>query len=126
MLNLVKITAIAIAIGSGSQFYPMSSLALIAGRSAPEIAGNTPTTGKVVKLTSGDLMCYVDLIDARGRKHNIGADFAICERTELVNRQVRLTYRRIRVNDCSSNEPCGKNRWKKAIVNMTAIDVRRR
>jgi hypothetical protein len=83
--------------------------------------GNMPLTGKVVNLTNGDLMCYVDLIDARGKKHNIGADFAICERTEFLNKRVRLTYKRIRVNDCSSNEPCGKTLLKNAIVKMTLI-----
>jgi hypothetical protein len=83
--------------------------------------GNLPLSGKVVKLTQGDLMCYVDLIDARGKKRNIGADFAICERTEFLNKRVRLTYKRIRVNDCGSNEPCGKTRIKNAIVKMTLI-----
>ena len=80
-----------------------------------------PLLGKVVKLTQGDLMCYVDLIDTRGKRHHIGADFAICERNEFLTKRVRLTYRRIRVNDCGSNEPCGKTRLKNAIVKMTLI-----
>ncbi len=88
--------------------------------------GNAPTSGKVLKLIRGDLMCYVDLIDARGKKHNIGADFAICERTEFLNKQVRLTYKRIRVNDCPSNESCGKTRLKNAIVKMMLVRPNRR
>jgi hypothetical protein len=79
---------------------------------------NTPTSGRVIKFTRGDLMCYVDLI-SRGKKHHIGADFAICERTQFLNRQVKLTYKLIPVNDCkSSNQPCGKTHVKKAIVKM--------
>lgn len=81
---------------------------------------NTPTSGKVVKLTRGDLMCYVDLI-ARGKKHHIGADFAICDRPQFVNKQVQLTYRTIPLNDCKSNQPCGKTRVKKAIVKMKLV-----
>lgn len=80
-----------------------------------------PLSGKVIKLTQGDLMCYVDLLDARGKQHNIGADFAICERTEFLNKKVRLTYKRIRINDCGSNEPCSKTRLKQAIVKMTRV-----
>ena len=87
---------------------------------------NMPTTGKVVKFTQGDLMCYVDLIDSSGKQHNIGADFAICDRTEFLNKQVRLTYKRIRVNDCQSNEPCGKTRLKNAIVKMRLVNSKSR
>jgi hypothetical protein len=85
---------------------------------------NMPLTGKVIKLTQGDLMCYVDLIDARGKQHNVGADFAICERTEFLNKRVRLTYKRIRINDCNSNEACGKTRLKQAIVTMTLLKAK--
>jgi hypothetical protein len=77
-----------------------------------------PTSGKVLKLTNGDLMCYVDLVDASGKKYNLGADFSICEQSELVNKQVRLTYKKIKVSDCQSAEPCGKNKLKNAIVKM--------
>jgi hypothetical protein len=87
---------------------------------------NMPTTGKVVKLTQGDLMCYVDLIDANGKQHNIGADFAICDRPEFLNKPVRLIYKRIRVNDCQSNQACGKTRLKNAIVKMTLVSPKSR
>jgi hypothetical protein len=105
-----------IALGTLCQTLPSLALATT--------SGNMPLTGKVIKLTAGDLMCYVDLIDTRGKKHNIGADFAICERTEFLNKRVRLTYKRIRVNDCNSNEACGKTRLKSAIVKMTLINTK--
>ena len=77
-----------------------------------------PTTGKVLKLTNGDLMCYLDLIDRRGKKYNLGAYFTICDQTKLLNQQVQLTYKRSKVNDCQSNEPCGKTRIENLVVKM--------
>ena len=64
-----------------------------------------PTSGKLLKLTNGDLMCYVDLMDARGKKYNLGADFSVCEQSKLLNKQVQLTYKKIKVSDCQSAEP---------------------
>ena len=98
----------------------LSALPSLAGKPV-QIPGNTPSRGKLVKLTPGDLMCYVDLIDSRGKKHHIGADFPICGRTRLLNRQVRLTYKPIQVNNCQSSEPCGKSIVKTALVKMRLI-----
>jgi hypothetical protein len=78
-----------------------------------------PTTGKLLKLVNGDLMCYVDLVDARGKKyHSLGAGFGICEQTKLLNKRVKLTYKRGNVSDCQSAEPCGKSRVKNLISTM--------
>jgi hypothetical protein len=113
-----KITSRSIAIVIVTLCQAVPSLALATTQS------KMPQTGKVVKLTQGDLMCYVDLLDARGKKYNIGADFTICEQTKLLNKRVRLTYKRIRVNDCNSNESCGKTRLKNAIVKMTLVSAK--
>jgi hypothetical protein len=83
-----------------------------------------PTSGKVLKLTNGDLMCYVDLVDAGGKKYNLGADFSICEQSQFLNQQVRLTYKKIKVSDCQSAEPCGKSKIKNAIVKMRLMRSR--
>jgi hypothetical protein len=80
-----------------------------------------PTSGKVLKLTSGDLMCYVDLVDVAGKKHTLGADFSVCEQSEFLNKRVRLTYRKIKVSDCQSAEPCGKSKLKNAIFKMRLV-----
>ena len=127
MLNIVaKATTQSIALAILSLLPAALSSAGTPDRSNPAASRrNMPTTGKVVKLTRGDLMCYVDLIDTNGKKHNIGADFAICDRPEFLTKQVRLTYRRIRVNDCLSNESCGKTRLKNAIVKMTLVRTKR-
>jgi hypothetical protein len=80
-----------------------------------------PTSAKVLTLTNGDLMCYVDLIDARGKKYNLGADFEICQQSQFLNKRVQLTYKRSKVSDCQSAEPCGKSRVENLIVKMKLI-----
>ncbi len=80
-----------------------------------------PTSAKILKLTNGDLMCYVDLIDARGKKYNLGANFEICQQSQFLNKRVQLTYKRGKVNDCQSAEPCGKTRVENLIVKMKLI-----
>jgi hypothetical protein len=45
-----------------------------AARQMPKL-GASPKQGKVLQLTNGDLMCYVELVDARGKKYDIGAEF---------------------------------------------------
>jgi hypothetical protein len=84
----------------------------------PPQAKSYPTSGKVLQLTSGDLMCYVNLLDARGKKHSIGATFEICEQSQFLNQQVKLTYQPTKVSDCQSAEPCGKTKIENAIVKM--------
>jgi hypothetical protein len=79
-----------------------------------------PSSGKVIKLTNGDLMCYVE-INTRSKMYQLGADFDICNQTKLLNQQVRLTYQRSKVNDCQSSEPCGKTRIENLIVKMKLI-----
>ena len=76
-----------------------------------------PRSGKVLKLTNGDLMCYADIED-RGKKYHLGADFDVCGQTKLLNKKVKLTYKRSKVNDCQSSEPCGKTRIENLIVKM--------
>ena len=66
-------------------------------------------------------MCYVDLVDVRGKKYNLGADFEICNQTKLVNKQVKVTYKKGNVNDCQSAEPCGKTRIENLIVKMQPV-----
>jgi hypothetical protein len=78
-----------------------------------------PTSGKLLKLVNGDLMCYVDLVDARGKKyHSLGANFEICNQTKLLNKRVKLTYKWVRVSDCQGIEPCGKSRLAYLISTM--------
>jgi hypothetical protein len=116
MSHCLATTICAISIAATSLLYTLPSYAR-----KPVKVSKYPTNGKVLKLTNGDLMCYVDLLDTRGRKYNLGADFDICTQTKLVNKQVKLTYKKGNVNDCQSAEPCGKTRMENLIVKMQPI-----
>ncbi|ARV60534.1 hypothetical protein BZZ01_19555 [Nostocales cyanobacterium HT-58-2] len=82
-----------------------------------------PTIATVKSMVNGDLMCYVNLVDAKGRSYNsVGASFELCanEKTFL-NKKVRLSYSKVSVNDCQSAEPCGKSRLETLITKMQII-----
>jgi hypothetical protein len=100
-------------------FVAVASLIDIATAEAkkPKTPGSFPNSGKVLKLTNGDLMCYAE-IESRGKKYHLGADFDVCSQNKLLNRKVKLTYKLSKVNDCQSNEPCGKTRIENLIVKM--------
>lgn len=84
---------------------------------------NTLTTGIVKELVNGDLMCYVTLIDENGEENIIGASFEICEQPEqFLDKKVNLTYELANINDCESNEPCGKIRQELIIIKMDSIE----
>jgi hypothetical protein len=68
-------------------------------------------SGRILKMTNGDIMCYLEVRDAKGNVRTIGADFEVCSQQQLINRKVRFTYKRMQVSDCESAEPCGKTRW---------------
>jgi len=82
-----------------------------------------PTVATVKSMVNGDISCYVTLVDQKGKKYQeVPADFEICalEKTFL-NKKVRLTYGKARVNDCQSAEPCGKTRIETLITKMKII-----
>lgn len=82
-----------------------------------DAAAKLPRNGTVLKMTNGDIMCYVELRDVFGKEHTIGADFELCNKPKkYLNRRVRITYARVKVNDCQSAEPCGKTRWETLAV----------
>jgi hypothetical protein len=95
-----------------------SSLLPLSARAASKPKTSSFTTiCKILNFTNGDLMCYVE-VQARGNNYNIGANFEICSQTQFLNKQVQLTYKRVKVSDCPSNEPCGKTRLENLIVKM--------
>jgi hypothetical protein len=102
--------------GTAATLGLLSTMAL-AATAAPKL----PSSGRVLSLQNGDLMCYVQLRDSRGRKHDLGAIFELCENNRFLRKQVKLSYRRVRVNDCQSAEPCGKTRWATLITKMRVI-----
>ncbi|MBR8839411.1 MAG: hypothetical protein DSM106950_36765 [Stigonema ocellatum SAG 48.90 = DSM 106950] len=82
-----------------------------------------PTIATVKKMSNGDLMCYVTLVDAKRKVYEgLGASFEICEKEKTyLNKKVRLSYQKGRVNDCQSAEPCGKTRIETLITKMQII-----
>jgi hypothetical protein len=85
----------------------------------PVTAAKLPRNGTVLKMTNGDIMCYIELRDVGGRKHTLGADFSLCEKPDkFLNRRVKITYERAKVSDCESAEPCGKTRWETLVVRL--------
>jgi hypothetical protein len=78
---------------------------------AREVA-TKPTIGTVKRMTNGDIMCYVRLVDNKGNVYkNIGASFEICAKEKtFLNKKVRLSYGKVSVSNCQSAEPCGKSR----------------
>jgi hypothetical protein len=110
MRNHLWVTTLAITIGwLGSLAWPVGAL--------PSL----PTSGKVLRLVNGDLMCYVTILDARGRQHQLGADFDICTNQKLLQKKVRLNYKSSLVSDCQSAEPCGKTRSMMLITKVRII-----
>lgn len=87
----------------------------VAGKGQPKI-------GTIKRIEQGDLACYVNLTDEKGKEHNISADFDICpQKEQFINKKVKLSYKILPFNDCQSNEPCGKTKKESAIVKMEVI-----
>ena len=85
-------------------------------------SANLPKTGIVKKITNGDLLCYVSLVDEKGKQHEVGADYGICgQEKAYLNKKVRLTYGLANVSDCQSAEPCGKTRQEQVIEKMELV-----
>ncbi len=92
------------------------ALTAIAAQAAP-----LPRTGKILKMTNGDLMCYLEVKDPQGKIQTVGADFEICQQQRLLNRRVRFTYKKVAINDCESAEPCGKTRLETIAVRLQLL-----
>jgi uncharacterized protein YecT (DUF1311 family) len=82
-----------------------------------------PQTGRITNIVQGDIMCYVTLRDDANQEYNLGATFDICAQSDrLLNRTVSLEYGVETVNDCQSNEPCGKTREELIITGVEMIN----
>jgi hypothetical protein len=98
----------------------VSKMEIIGKKAA--IDNNLPKIGTVKQITNGDLLCYVSLIDDKGKQHELGADFGICgQEKAYLNKKVRLSYELANVNDCQSAEPCGKTRQEQIITKMELV-----
>lgn len=74
-----------------------------------EISNDKPMLGTIKDMRNGDLKCYVDVVDEKGKLYeSVGASFDICEPEKYINKKVEMYYQIENVNDCQSSEPCGK------------------
>ena len=93
-----------------------------ASSTVAKTAQKLPQVATVKSMQQGDLMCYITLIEPNKVKRDVGATFEICEqRKQFLNKKVRLSYKLLNVNDCQSNEPCGKTRKEWLVVKMFRI-----
>lgn len=84
---------------------------------------NKPAIATIKGVQNGDNLCYVRAVGTNGRVYqNLGATFDICSNSKAyLNRKVKLTYGRVKVNDCQSAEPCGKSRLVTVITGMRRV-----
>ncbi|MEA5622157.1 hypothetical protein [Nostoc sp. UHCC 0251] len=74
-----------------------------------EIPNDKPMLGTIKDMRNGDLKCYVNVVDEKGKLYeSVGASFDICEPKKYINKKVEMYYQIENVNDCQSSEPCGK------------------
>jgi hypothetical protein len=66
-------------------------------------------------------MCYVTIDTENGRFSDLGAGFDLCQQ-EWVGQKVSVSVKPTRVNDCQSNEPCGKTKDMFLITNMSKVN----
>jgi hypothetical protein len=106
-----------------SKPFVVSSLAVVtlALTAISAQAASLPRTGKILKMTNGDLMCYLEVKDPQGKIRSVGAGFGICQKTQFLNRRVRFTYKKVAINDCESAEPCGKTRMETIVVRLQLL-----
>lgn len=113
------------AIGLSVSLFAASTIALLASHTAVQAkkAVQRPTVATVKSMVNGDLMCYVNLVDQKGKQYNsVGASFEICAKEKrFLNKKVQLSYSQASVNDCQSAEPCGKSRIETLITKMQII-----
>lgn len=82
-----------------------------------------PEFARVMQLQLGDRACYVELLDAYGRRHDALADFELCERTQLLTKPVRIKYAKtpIMAEECEGRDDCSLSEQVDLIIDMREI-----
>ena len=107
----------------GSMFFLLAIHSVIVQAQNPKL----PEIATVKEMTNGDLACYVNLVDNKGKKYEgIFAEFSICEQEKkFLSRRVKIVYGKAKFNDCESIEPCGKTKVHTAILKMSLIQQKK-
>jgi hypothetical protein len=88
-----------------------------------QVGGETKKAiGVVTALEAGDVACYIALDDDQGISFRELADFAICEKTSLVGKRVKLAYRmeNVMADECQGNPDCTQS---KRVALVTSVKV---
>ncbi len=74
----------------------------------------------VINVEAGDLKCYLTLKDMNNKEVYKNATFEICEmKDKVLNKKIIISqYKTVNVNDCESNEPCGKTKKEKLVAGI--------
>lgn len=85
-------------------------------------ADGKPKVATIKSMIQGDIKCYVVLMDEEGIKQELAAISDICTQGEkLLSKKVNLTYETVKINDCQSNESCGKTKNESLIAKMDVL-----
>lgn len=100
-----------------------SNLIILAKQPTFVDADVEPEVGVIQQIRQGDTMCYITYRDEFGKTRTVGALFKFCENPrQYLNRRMRLVYGVRSVNDCQSEEPCGKTRRTHVVIRMDTVD----
>lgn len=100
---------------------------MLAQNSGANLADLEPEVGTIRKIQQGDTMCYITFADELGKTRTTGALFQFCENPrQYLNRKLRLVYGIRSVNDCQSEEPCGKTRRTNLVIRLDAVGQAKR
>jgi hypothetical protein len=90
-------------------------------------AAPAETVGTVRELVAGDIACYLTYTDGEGRKVEVMADFAVCERPqELLGKRVRLRFgtARVQAASCQGNPDCKATEIVRLVTQATPLSSR--
>jgi len=85
-------------------------------------AGDAGLTGTLTGLEAGDVACYVNLKPASGDELYLHGDFALCEDTSLVGKEVVLTTEKANVmgDSCEGDPECTDTKEVDLVMKITA------
>lgn len=75
-------------------------------------------------LTDGDRACYLQ-VDGDGGARELMADMALCERTDLVGQEVRLSigHREVAAESCQGDPECAEQETVELVHAIEAVDA---
>lgn len=89
----------------------------------PASASSADDIVRIKGLNPGDIACYVELENARGKRSEEMADFALCEQPKLIGQRVRLKRKaeRVMAASCQGNPECKKTQTVNLIVGVEKV-----